>query len=62
MNCGVGHRCGLDPKLLWLWYRLAAAAPIRPKAQELPYSVGATAKRIGVFSNMSAYGYERNFL
>ena len=20
--CGVGHRCGLDPALLWLWYKL----------------------------------------
>ena len=24
----VGHRCGLDPALLWLWCRLAGAAPI----------------------------------
>ena len=21
MNYGVGHRCGLDPMLLWLWCR-----------------------------------------
>ena len=28
MNCGVGHRCILDPVLLWLWCRLAAVAPI----------------------------------
>ena len=41
MSCGVGHRCGLDPVLLWLWYRLAAAAPIRPLAWEPPYAVGA---------------------
>ena len=27
-SCGVGHRCGSDLALLWLWYRLAAAAPI----------------------------------
>ena len=28
--CSVGHIHGLDPRLpwLWLWYRLAAAAPI----------------------------------
>ena len=26
--CGVGHRHGLDPELLWLLHRLAAAAPI----------------------------------
>ena len=25
---GVGHRCGLDLVLLWLWYRLAARAPL----------------------------------
>ena len=28
ISCGIGHRCGLDPVLLWLWCRLAAAAPI----------------------------------
>ena len=27
---GVGHRCDSDPALLWLWHRLAAAAPIWP--------------------------------
>ena len=32
MSSGVGHRRGLDPELLWLWCRLAAAAPIRPLA------------------------------
>ena len=26
VSCGVGHRCGLDPELLW--YRLAPSAPI----------------------------------
>ena len=30
MSCGVGLRCCSDPALLWLWCRLAAAAPIRP--------------------------------
>ena len=24
----AGCRCGSDPMLLWLWYRLAAEAPI----------------------------------
>ena len=38
MSCGVGHRCGLDPVLLWLWRRLAATAPIGPLVQELPYA------------------------
>ena len=41
MNCGVGHRRGLDPMLLCLWYRLAATVPIRPLAWEPPYAMGA---------------------
>ena len=40
MSCGVGHRRGSDLALLWLWHRLAATAPIRPLAWELPYAVG----------------------
>ena len=36
MSCGVGHRCGSVPMLLWLWWRPAATAPIRPLAQEPP--------------------------
>ena len=40
MSCGVGHRCGLDPVLLWLWCRLMAAAPIRPLAWEPPCVMG----------------------
>ena len=31
---GVGYRCSLDPVLLWLWHRLAAAALIWPLAWE----------------------------
>ena len=30
MSCGVGHRFGSDPMLLWLCCRTAAAAPIQP--------------------------------
>ena len=44
MSCGVGCRRGSDPALLWLWYRLAATAPIRPLAWEPPYAEG-VAKR-----------------
>jgi len=33
-----------DPELLWLWCRLAATAPIRPLAWELPYAVGVALK------------------
>ena len=28
MRGGVGRRCGSDPRLLWLWCRLAAVALI----------------------------------
>ena len=34
----VGHRCGSDLVLLWLWCRPAAAAPIQPLAWKLPYA------------------------
>ena len=44
MSCGVGHRCGSDPMLLWLWCRLAAVAPTAPLAWEPPYAVGAALK------------------
>ena len=40
MGCGVGHRRGSDPALLWLWYRLSAAAPIQPLAWEPTYAAG----------------------
>ena len=43
MSCGVGHRCGLDPALLWLW--LAVVAPIPSLAWEPPYA-GEAAKEI----------------
>ena len=36
MSCGVGHRHVSDPKLLWLWCRPEAKAPIRPLAWEPP--------------------------
>ena len=44
VSYGVGRRGGLDPKLLWLWCRLAAVAPIRPLARELPYAICAALK------------------
>ncbi len=40
VSCGIGCRRGLDPALLWLWHRLAAAAPIGPLAWESPHAVG----------------------
>jgi len=44
MSCGVGHRHGLDPALLWLLHRLVAAAPIPPLTWELPYAIGIALK------------------
>ena len=44
MSCLVVLRNGLDPMLLWLWYRLAAAALIRPLAWELSYATGVVLK------------------
>ena len=41
----VGHRCSLDPALLWLWCRLAAEAPIQPVAWELSDAIPAALKR-----------------
>ena len=34
-----------DPALLWLWCRLAAAAPLHPLAGELPKATGAPQKK-----------------
>ena len=45
VNCGVDHRLGSDPALLWLWGRPAATALIRPPVWEPPYAVGAALKR-----------------
>ena len=45
MSCGVGHRCGSDPELLWLWCRPAATVPIGPLAWEPPYAAGEALKR-----------------
>ena len=44
-SCGIGHRGNSDLVLLWLWHRLAAAAPIQPLAQKFPYAEGAALKR-----------------
>ena len=45
MTCGVGHRLGTDPTLLWLWCRLAATAPMRLQAWEPPYAVGSALRQ-----------------
>ena len=41
MSCGVGHRQGLDPMLLWLW----CTSPIHRLAWESPYAVDAALKK-----------------
>ena len=50
----VGEEAGLIPgpdqwiedrALLWLWCRLAASAPIRPRGWEFPYAADAAIKR-----------------
>ena len=51
MSCGVGHRRGLDPALLWLWYRPAATAPITPLAWEPPYAAGAAYEKTNKQTN-----------
>ena len=45
MSCSVGHRCSLDPPLLWLWYRPAAIAPIELLAWKPPYAARAALKK-----------------
>ena len=45
VSCGVGRRRSSDPRLLWLWCRLAAAAQIRSLAWELPYAAVKKEKR-----------------
>jgi len=45
MSCvSVGHRCGSDLALLWLWCRPAAAALIQPLGWELPYATSVALK------------------
>ena len=41
MSYRVGHKCGLDLALRWLWHRPGATALIRPLAWEPPYATGA---------------------
>ena len=45
MSCGVGHRCGSESTLLWLWHRPEATVPIGLLVQKPPYAAGATLRR-----------------
>ena len=44
MSCGVGHRHGSDPALLWLCHRLASVILIQPLAWEPAYVAGVALK------------------
>ena len=44
VSCGVGHRRGSDPTLLWLRCELATVAPTGPQAWEPPYPEGVALK------------------
>ena len=55
MSCGVGHKCGLDPALLWLLRRLVATARIRPLAWEPPYAAGAALEKTTKQKQKTAY-------
>ena len=41
----IGRRLSLDPELLWLWHRLAAAGLIQFQSWERPYATGAAPKK-----------------
>ena len=45
MSYSVGCRRSSDLALLWLWYKPAAVALIRPLAWDPPYAAGAALKR-----------------
>ena len=45
MSCDVDQGLGSDLALLWLWCKLAAAAPIQPLAWEPPYARGVGLKK-----------------
>ena len=40
MSCGIGHRRGSDPELLWLSHRPVATALTGPLAWEPSYAAG----------------------
>ena len=45
MSYGVGRRHDSDLALLWLWYRPAAAGPVRPLVWEPSRATGTALKR-----------------
>ena len=53
LDCVASHRCGSDPKLLWLWSRPAPVAPIWPLTWDLPYAAGAALKRQNIYTSIT---------
>ena len=45
VSSGIGHRCGSDLMLLWLWHRLAPVFLTGSLAWEPPYATGADIKK-----------------
>ena len=45
MSSCIGHGCGLDLMLLWLWCRPVATALIQPLAWEILYAAGVAQRR-----------------
>ena len=62
MSCGVGCRCGLDPALLWMWFRPSAEALIQPLAQELPYASRCSPPKKAKPKNTEIKGISTNML
>ena len=50
-SCSIDNRRGSDLVLLWPCGRLAAAAPVKPLAQELPCAAGVAIKKKVVQKN-----------
>ena len=45
MSCGICHRCGSGPELLWLWPRPVANSSDSTPSWEFPYAKGMALKR-----------------
>ena len=56
MSYGVGDRRGSDPKLLWLWHRLAATALIRLLAWDPPHATGVALEKAKRQKKIYIYG------
>ena len=54
MSCGVGHRRGSDPELLWL----AATVVIQPLPWEPPFAAGVALKRQKKKKSLEEFTYE----